>query len=265
LTPKAMEHSLRAVRFLALASVTVSLTLLACGPKKPAEDASDEADPAAEDADSSDDTDAEEEEEADEEEGAAGLPTECIPKDDVCIPPPKWVQRLCRGSYPGVALVMFRGGSPWKRAYVRVKARAVNATAGGVSGEGYLVPGEEVIVVRSRKQPKDGMQVSGAGGYDVLRWDGTCATLSDEEVGLQPYGQLEAAKVTFRFLDESIAKALRKDDTITEAYRQRKKHCRGATMGVVSKECEKWDKKLPATIVEKVRAGIELPTPDKLP
>ena len=261
-----MEHSLRVVRFLAPASLALSLTLLACGPKKPADDASDETDSAAaEDGESAEDGAAEEgDEEADEEE-TSGIPTECIPKDDVCIPPAGWVQRLCTGSYPGVAIVMFNGGSPWKRAYVRAKTKAVNATAGGVSGEGYLMPGEEVIVVRSRKQPKDGMQVSGAGGYDVLRWDGTCATLSDGEVGLQPYGTLEAAKVTFRFIDGSIAKALRKDERITEAYRNRKKHCRGATMGEVSKECEKWDKQLAEIIVRTVRSGIELPTPDKLP
>lgn len=254
------------MRILTLASLTACLLLSSCGPKKPAESASDETESAADESETEEAEDAEsDEDEGEEESHAAGMPTECLPKDDVCIPPPAWVGRLCQGSYPGVALVMFNGGSPWKRAYVRAKTKAVNATAGGVSGEGFLIPGEEVIVVRSRKQPKDGMQVSGAGGYDVLRWDGTCATLSDEEVGLQPYGQLEAAKVTFRFLDDSMAQALREDERITEAYRNRKKHCKGATMGVVSKECEKWDTQLAATIVQTVRAGMKLPVPDKVP
>ena len=194
-----------------------------------------------------------------------GMPKQCRPKDDVCVPPADWVTRLCQGSYPGVAIAMLAGGTPWKRAYVRAKTKAVNAQAGGMSGEGYLVPGEEVVVVRSRKQPKDGMQVSGAGGYDVLRWDGTCATLSDGEVGLEPYGQLEAAKVTFRFLDDAIAEALKKNERIREAWRNRRKHCRGVTMGRVSQECERWDKELASSVVEVVRGGIELPTPDKVP
>jgi len=207
--------------------------------------------------------DGSEEEESTEAE-VAGVPTKCVDQNGTCVPNQKWVDRLCQGSYPGVTMVMFEKSSPWTRGYMRAKTEARNAS-GGLSGEGFLVPGEEVIILRVRKLPEGGMQVSGAGGWDVLRWDGTCSTVSSDEMGLEPFGELKAAKVTYRFIDDSIREALRADEGVTEAYRNRRKHCKGATMGEVSAECEKWDAKLAEAVVDAVRNGIDLPQPDKLP
>ena len=45
----------------------------------------------------------------------------------------------------------------------------------------------------------------------------------------------------------------------------RKKECRGATTGSVSKACEKLDSKLIAKIADYVRTGPELPVPEEHP
>jgi len=195
---------------------------------------------------------------------AEGIPTTCVDQHGTCVPPRAFVDRLCQGSFPGVALVMFEKSSPWKRGYMRAEVEPVNAS-GGMTGEGKLLPGEEVLIVRVRAQPAGGMQVTGAGGWDVLRWDGTCATVSEGEMGFEQNGHLKAAVVTFRYLDEPIREALRTNAAVDEAYQNRRRHCKGATMGEVSQECEKWDRKLTEAVVATVRGGIELPTPEKLP
>lgn len=244
-------------------SFLASTLLLACGGTKTPAATADAKAPAAveatEDAEAAGDAEA-----SAEGEEAQGIPRECAKSGDSCVPPKGFVDRLCKGSFPGVALHLFEKSSPWTRGYVRVKTEPVNAS-GGVTGEGDLVPGEEVVIVRVRAQPKDGMQVSGAGGWDAVRWDGTCATLSEGEMGLEEFGPLKAAPVTFRYLDEPIQTALRANPAVDEAYANRRKHCKGATMGEVTKECEKWDVKLSEAVVAAVRGGIELPTPEKLP
>lgn len=245
-------------------AVLLPLILAACGGgKRPAESPTAKAD--SDDAESvSGDEGSPTSESAGADETAEGIPATCVDQHGTCVPPRSFVDRLCQGSFPGVALVMFEKSSPWKRGYMRAEVEPVNAS-GGVTGEGKLVLGEEVVIVRVRAQPAGGMQVTGAGGWDVLRWDGTCATVSEGEMGLEQNGPMKAAVVTFRYLDEPIREALRANASVDEAYQNRRKHCKGATMGDVTQECEKWDRKLAETVVTTVRGGIELPTPEKLP
>jgi hypothetical protein len=196
---------------------------------------------------------------------ASGMPTKCAGSGEACTPPIKFVKRLCADAFPGVALYMFRKGSPWTRGYLTRKTQAVNAS-GGKSGEGFLEFDEEVLVMLKRVGDYGGMQVSGAmGGWDVLRWDGTCATLASEELTLNVSPSPKAAKVDFRFLDDNIKEALRKDSKLDEVYLARRKECKGASSGEVTKKCEVLDKKFSETMVQVVRSGIELPVPDRLP
>lgn len=202
---------------------------------------------------------------AEPEEGASGMPTKCAGSGDICAPPNSFVKRLCADAFPGVAIYMFQKGSVWKRGYLTRKTEAVNAS-GGKSGEGYLEFDEELLVLRKLQADYGGMQVSGAmGGWDVLRWDGTCATLAGEELTLNTPPSPKAAKVIFRFLDENIKEALRKDSKLDEVYLAHRKECKGATMGEVSKKCEQLDKKFAESIVQVVRNGRTVPMPEKLP
>ncbi|MEP7124758.1 MAG: hypothetical protein ABJE95_27770, partial [Byssovorax sp.] len=109
---------------------------------------------------------------------ATELPSACASTDDkVCLPPKPFVKRLCAGFFPDTALAMFTKGTPWTRGYLRMNVEAWNAS-GGMSSSDKLVFDEEVLIVAHRSADTGGMQVSGStGSYDVLRWDGTCASL----------------------------------------------------------------------------------------
>jgi hypothetical protein len=195
----------------------------------------------------------------------SGVPKTCAKAQGTCMPPRAFVQKLCQGSYPGVALYLFANQSPWARGYLRGKTKAWNAS-GGASDNGWLDFDEEVLVLAERKADTAGMQVSGAGAsYDALRWDGSCVTLSSEEMTLDKPPSPKNAKVEWRFLDDNVQEALRKDATINEAYQARRKECKGATSGDVSLKCVKADQKLSDAIVRSLRGGTELPEPTKLP
>lgn len=196
---------------------------------------------------------------------APALPETCAEGSDECLPPDAWVKKLCDGVYAEVALYMFRGGTPWQRLYLRGKTRAVNAS-GGASVEGHLLRDEEVLVLRHRKDDAGGMQIGdGSGQYDVLRWNGSCASLEGGEVtSRRPRAPIQA-RIEWSWLGDAMRTALRTDAAVNEAFLARKKECRGVTTGAVSKACEKLDGKLIERIAAYVRSGAELPAPEQKP
>jgi len=194
------------------------------------------------------------------------LPTACDGKDDkVCLPPAAFVKHLCGGAFPEVALSMFAKGTPWTRAYVRREVEAWNAS-GGASSSDKMVADEEVLLVTHRAADTGGMTVSGASGsYDVLRWNGTCASLMGEEVSTKPPPSPKSARIPWRSLGEPVREALLADEKLGKIAAERKKECKGATMGEVSGKCEKVDTQLSAGIVSYVRGGGKVPPPSKMP
>ncbi len=198
---------------------------------------------------------------------SAPVPEACAPGSsaDDCAPPAPWVSKLCNGVYAEVALLMFRGGTPWQRLYLRGKTRAVNAS-GGATVDGDLLRDEEVLVLRHRKGDPSGMQIGdGSGQYDALRWNGSCVSLEAGEVTKRRPPAPGQARVEWRWLGEGMRSALRKDEAVTETFLARKKECKGATTGSVSKACERLDRKLIDRIVAYVRTGPELPAPEEHP
>jgi hypothetical protein len=197
---------------------------------------------------------------------SAGLPRECKKKGSTCVPPKRFVQELCSGSFPGVTLYLFGDGSPWTRGYLRGKTKAWNASGGASDNESWLEFDEEVLVLAERKADLGGMQVSGAGAsYDALRWDGSCVTLSAEEMTLDRPPSPKNSKVDWRYLDDNVQEALREDSSVNDAYLARRKECKGATSGEVTMKCVKADEKLSAAVVKAVRGGAKLPEPTKVP
>jgi hypothetical protein len=195
-----------------------------------------------------------------------GIPKECAKKGDTCFPPKKFVEKLCAASFPGVALYLFANGSPWSRGYLRGKTKAWNASGGASDNESYLEFDEEVLVLAERKADLGGMQVSGAGAsYDALRWDGSCVTLSAQEMTLDKPPTPKTPKIDWRFLDDNVQEALRTDADVNEAFQARRKECKGAVSGDVSLKCVKADDKLSVVIVKAIRGGLKLPEPTKLP
>jgi len=192
------------------------------------------------------------------------VPLSCDTKDKLCLPKPGFAKRLCQHVYPDVALSYFRKGTPFTRGYLKGNVDAWNAS-GGVSSGDKLVFDEEVIVLFVRTN-KTGIEVSGAsGGYDVLRWDGSCATLSSEEMTLTaPPTKPKTAKVSWQALGDSFQATLLGDANIAKLNKERRDECKGATIGDVSKKCVKLVDGLGDAISNYVRGGGDLPAPGKL-
>ena len=73
------------------------------------------------------------------------------------------------------------------------------------------------------------------------------------------------AHIEWSWLGDAMRSALRRDASVNETFIARKKECRGATSGAVSKACERLDAKLVARIADYVRSGPELPEPEQHP
>jgi hypothetical protein len=195
---------------------------------------------------------------------AGVIPEKCSKKKrSMCLPPPKWVSRLCDNVYPDVALHMFQPGTPWVRLYMRHNAQPFNAS-GGMSMLGdKMQRGEEVIALRRRDT--NSMQMNDISGYDVLRWNGACATIHDGEFTTSSPDEVLNARVEWRELGLPLRQKLEAQPEILETYKARRKACIGRNMGQVSADCEEFDKKLVEEVVRYVRSGAELPKPEKHP
>jgi hypothetical protein len=250
-------------------AVFVALLSLSCGGSKTEAASADSTAPSASDRSPADESESESAsggEEAESDDGeASAIPTECASKGDVCTPSRAYVEKLCQDVYPGVALVLFREGSPWTRGYLTRKTEAWNAT-GGASVSGWLEFDEEVLILEHRKVKAGGMQVSGAGGgYQALRWNGACVTLQGEEVTLNRPPQPKHAPIEWKWLEGAIRDAMKEDDAINETDRERRKECKGVTMGDVSDKCVKATNRLMDLVVKYVNGGGKLPVPEKRP
>ena len=203
--------------------------------------------------------------EAKPETAALSVPTGCADKGRFCLPDQKFSKRMCNDSYPSLALYLFGNGFGFTRGYLTRKTQAWNA-AGGASDNTFLEFDEEVLLLVERGGDASGMQVSGAGGgYEALRWNGSCVTLAKEEVTLDKPPSPKAAKVEWRFLDDNVQEALRQDPAINSAVQKRRNECKGAVSGDVSLTCVKADDRLTQVMVDYLRKGGKLPVPSKLP
>ena len=118
-----------------------------------------------------------------------------------CVPPPGWVNRLCEDVYPDVALHMFSPGTPWKRLYMLARAEPFNASGGASLLGDKLERGEEVIALRRRSADEGQVQVGdNNAGYDVLRWNGACATVHDGDFAEDRPSRIVQSKVEWRRL-----------------------------------------------------------------
>jgi hypothetical protein len=147
------------------------------------------------------------------------------------------VKELCGGFYPDVALVMFAKESPWTRAYLTRDVQAWNAS-GGASSADKLVFDEEVLVLFHREVDQGGVVVSGAsGGYDVLRWDGSCASLAGEELTQKRPPKAKSARIVWKSL--SLAKRARR-------RRARRREAGGPEKGVQRRDVRERERQMRA-------------------
>jgi hypothetical protein len=190
---------------------------------------------------------------------------DCSADAEECMPPVRWVEKLCSGVHPEVALHMFRGGSPWKRMYSRHRAPAYNGAGDRSLSDERIEKGEELIALRRNEDPASlgQMSVGETAGYDFLRWNGSCVTLQDGEYSTKPPRRRQHARVEWKWLGDAVLSALTNDGTVKEAYVARRKECKGATLGRVTKKCVERESSLVTAIVDYVRSGGPLPAPSE--
>jgi hypothetical protein len=176
-----------------------------------------------------------------------------------------FVKRFCNGSFPDVALLLVGKETPFVRMYMKGDVDGWNAD-GGASARARLRFDEEMLVLRRRAPPSNGMVVgSGGAGYLVMRWDGNCYTLEDGELSPRRPATPRYAPIPWRLYAESTKNALLASPKVLAAYQKRGKECKGAVSGEVSRACEVADGALSAAVVAEIRGGLSIPTPAHLP
>lgn len=183
-----------------------------------------------------------------------------------CLPPQGWVKRLCDDVYPDVALHMFAPGTPWKRLYMLARAEPFNASGGSSLLGDKLERGEEVIALKRRSENDGEIQVGdNNAGYDVLRWNGACATIHDGDFAEERPSHIVQSKVEWRRLGVPLRQHLEQQPAISAAYEARRKSCHGFSMGRVSGDCESNDKLLMQEVVRYIQTGPSLPEASRMP
>jgi hypothetical protein len=195
------------------------------------------------------------------------LPTECTKGVEPCATPSKFVEQACRGKYPDLALAMFSKGTPWRRGYIKVETLEPVNMYDGERGDQWLSFGEEVLILRTRGPGgRAGVQVSGPTDVDILRWDGTCATIRQEMLAQWPTNtSVITPRISWKYLDEPIQEALLADQWVRNTSAKERPACRGSTMKSPDAVCDKASRKLTDAITVALRGGLVLPTPEKLP
>jgi hypothetical protein len=195
------------------------------------------------------------------------LPTACEAGTTPCSAPAKFVERACHGKFPDLALVMFSKGTPWRRGYVKVQTLEPVNIYEGERSERWLEFGEEVLVLRTRGPGSGaGVQVSGPTDVDILRWDGTCATIRQEMLAPYPTNtSILTARIVWKYLDTPIQDALLTNPVVEHASEKERPLCHGSTMKHPDAPCDKASQKLTDAITVALRGGLALPTPAKLP
>jgi len=195
------------------------------------------------------------------------LPTECAKGVEPCATPSKFVEQVCRGRYPELALSMFSKGTPWRRGYLKVETLEPVNMYDGERGEEWLKFGEEVLVLRTRGGGgHGGVQVSGPTDVDILRWDGTCATIRQEMLAPYPTNtSIFTPRIAWKYLAEPTQEALLADQWVKNTSAKERPACRGSTMKNPDAACDKASRKLTEAITVALRGGLALPTPEKLP
>lgn len=182
-----------------------------------------------------------------------------------CVPPHRFVSSLCSGKYPGVAVAMFADSALWQRAYVRVREVDPFNTIGGPSSSEKLMFDEEVIILDG-VGPKDPtkISVSGANSHHVLRLDGTCATVMEDEVTAVKPPLPGHAQLNWAHLDDNIQAALLEDPGVKAARDAQRTSCKGASVLGATDKCVEAGRRLTVQVVKALRHVVP-PQPDRVP
>jgi len=173
---------------------------------------------------------------------------------------------VCRKKFPDLPLHLFAKRMPWQRLYVKAEwLEPVNAH-GGVQSEAWMKFGEEVLVLRRKAASSGGgVQLSGPTDLDVLRWDGTCATIREEMLVNYVPGPMLSPRIIWKYLSAEVQAALLGASAVSRSRENERKSCRNSSVTHPTGACETAMQKLTEAIVFAVRQDIELPASSALP
>lgn len=196
----------------------------------------------------------------------AEMPRPCEAGGETCFPPPGFVNALCQKKYSGVALTMFHRSTPWQRGYIKVKEVAPMNSHGGPSSVTRLGFLEEVILLQHRPNKHKQMMADMPETYDVIRFDGTCATLAEDEfMRKRPPLPPRHAPLLWSQLDSALRRTLADEPEVEKARLEQTESCRGSVVLGANSGCQKATEQLAEAILRAVSKQAELPLPVELP
>jgi hypothetical protein len=193
------------------------------------------------------------------------VPSKC---DDAksCFPPAAFTEAVCKKKYPDLPLLVFAGRMPWQHLYVKAEYVEPVNPFGGEQSESWMKFGEEVVVLRKRGAGEaKGVQTSGPSDVDVLRWDGTCATIREEMLVSYVPAPMQSPRIVWKYIDSQLQEALLKNPVVARAREGEKKSCRDSSTSHPTPTCEKAMQKLTDAIAMAVHQNVELPGAGNLP
>ena len=200
------------------------------------------------------------------ESNVADLPHLCSGAGKDCYPPEDFVRLLCQKKYAGVAVKMFEKTAPWQHGYIKVKDVLAHNSHGGPNANTRLEFLEEVVVLRERPNRYREMVADLPTSYDVFRFDGTCATLAEDEfMTKKPVLPPRYAPFVWSQIDPVIRRALAQDPKVEKARLAQADLCHGSILTGGSGACRDATQQLARAILRVSVNGSPLPLPGELP
>jgi hypothetical protein len=109
------------------------------------------------------------------------------------------------------------------------------------------------------------VQVSGPSDVDILRLDGTCATVRSEMLVSYIPGQINRPHIIWKYLDAGLQGVLLADKFVKQASDRERDACKGSSVTHPEGACDKAMKTLTEAIIAAVRKDVALPQPEKRP
>ncbi len=186
---------------------------------------------------------------------ARSLPAACE-DGPICTLPAEFASRLCAGVYPEVALHLFAPKTPWKRAYLQRSFKAWHV--GGRGDLREVRTGEEVIIARANRGDSTDL---GGRAFDVLRWDGTCVSLMEDEISFRKPSPAAVANIAWKKLEPAYQSAFFEDRHLASLRAAQSRACEGADAQKEpgKSKCELATRQLSVAIAQLVGSGKALP------
>jgi len=196
--------------------------------------------------------------------------TRAVPKacadSKACFPPSPFVDVVCKRKSPDLPLHLFAQSVPFRHLYVKAEWVEPVNPHGGEQSETWMHFGEEVLVLRERAPAGGhGVQTSGPSDLDVLRWDGTCATIRAEMLVSYVTAPMDTPRVIWKYLSTEAQNALLQNGLIARARDAEKKSCRDSSVTHPTPPCAKAMQKLTDAIVLAVHQNVQVPETEALP